>query len=125
MARCSQEVSKPRKLLGCRLLGPIGETGKYECSVTRGVERHGQRMPMTRNLPRSSIGSFQDKVDFALGHLDQIFPIRKSRITNYVARFNNGTQSSNTSFRESGDSFRGLSEYFVRSQHLPMHRHAV
>ena len=98
---------------------PIGEASECECTVSRRVERRGQRMPMTRNLPRSSKGSFQDKVDFALGHLNQIFPIRKSRITNYIARFNNGAQSSDSPFREGGYSFRCVSEYFVRSSTFP------
>jgi hypothetical protein len=76
--------------------------------------------------PAALEGDFQNKVDFAFGHLDQIFPIRKSVInTNYIARFNNGVQSSDSAFREGGYSVRCVSEYFVRSQHFAIQRHAT
>jgi len=74
----------------------------------------------------ASEGDFQNKVDFAFGHLDQIFPIRKSWLnSNYITRFNNVVQSSDAAFREGGFSLRCVSEYFVRSHHFAIHRHAA
>ncbi len=55
----------------------------------------------------ASEDDFQNQVDFALGHLDQMLPIWKSWInTTYIGRFNNGVQSSNGAFREGSYSLR-------------------
>ena len=69
-------------------------------------------------------GDFQNKVDFALGHLDQILPIKKSPInSNDIARF--GAQPSDGAFREGCYGLRCISEDFVTSQHPATHRHAA
>ena len=60
-----------------------------------------KKSPVGANGEKStSEVDFQNKVDFALGHFDQIIPIRKSRITNYIARFSNGAQSNDGALRE-------------------------
>jgi hypothetical protein len=72
-------------------------------------------------IPDDSETGFQNKIDFALGHLDQIFPIN----TTFIARFNDGVQSSDGARREGDYSLRRVSDYFVRSQHPAIHRHAA
>src|ERR1044071_2930687 len=74
----------------------------------------------------ASEGDFQNKIDFAFGHLDQIFPTRKSRInTDYIVRFNSGAQSSDGAFGEGGYGLRCVSEYFVGCQHFAIRCHAA
>jgi hypothetical protein len=49
----------------------------------------------------ASEGDFKDEVDFALGHLNQIFSFRKLRIYTYcIARLNNGVQLGNAALFE-------------------------
>jgi hypothetical protein len=50
--------------------------------------------------PIESETSFQNKINFALDHLDEILLIN----TTFVARFNDGVQSSDGARREGGHS---------------------